>query len=125
MEARAGRNGLRIAGLTGIRIGGNVITPPETGSPEVLSVTSPIVLSVKGSKKLICLVNGSSESSSNTAYDTELIYTTTSKTNAPKNILVLRINFFPLHQLIITLPAVLIIVPAKVKYSRYFPQNNS
>jgi len=53
METQGGRNGLRIAGLNGIRIGGNVITLPETGSLEVFSATGSIVLSVKGSKKLI------------------------------------------------------------------------
>lgn len=96
-EAQGGRNGLRIAGLIGIRIGGNVITLPETGSPEVFSATSSIVLSVKGSKKSIRPVRGASEPFSKAAYEIMLIYTTTSKTNAPKNILALRLNLFLLY----------------------------
>jgi hypothetical protein len=68
-EAQDGLNGLRITGLVGIRIGGNIITLFDTGDPEVLSAAGSIVFSVKGSKKLICPVSCSSESPSNTAYD--------------------------------------------------------
>lgn len=91
-EAQSGRNGLRIAGLTGIRIEGNVITLPERGVSEMLPATGPIVLSVIGSKISICPVTGLSESLPKTVYETVLIYTTTTKTKAPNNILALKPN---------------------------------